>query len=487
MNLIIQQIIENALTKYQGFYTSSKALDICNNLEPLVQISNEIVLGLVKATVESLDQKILKDKKTRKELGLTVQQRKVKRTIALSMGVLDIERTCYFDQKNNAYVYPIDSIIGLEPRERVSKELSAELVNEAVTTSYQHSCDMFDTVSVSRQTVKNKTCELGEVVFESDSKQKKVEHLDIYADEDHVTIRTKAGKTKKIVPLVVVSEGKVKKGNRTELLNPIAFQGFNMKSVDFWEGISAVIRREYDTDILKTITIHSDAGKWIMSAKDVLLNAEFVMDEFHIDKRIKSICAGSIGKAYALKIKDALNNGNYEEFDAVTNAMIYDIPNYEKTLSDIQKRRKRLLEEINYFKNHWESIQKRLSRKETGSCTEAMVSHILAERLSRNPAYWSELGISKMAMLRVGKKNGIKVTSKDIGKGKSKITVMDSKGRRRRPAAMPMTRIEKYMEYYREEVAEIFNGKYDWSIFETHHNYSGNLPGTRELLKAINM
>jgi len=55
------------------------------------------------------------------------------------------------------------------------------------------------------------------------------------------------------------------------------------------------------------------------------------------------------------------------------------------------------------------------------------VSHIFSKRLSRNPACWSELGISKMDMLRVGQKNGIKVKSKDISKDKTKVTYIDAK------------------------------------------------------------
>jgi len=162
----------------------------------------------------------------------------------------------------------------------------------------------------------------------------------------------------KIVTLVVVSEGKIQKGKRSEPLNPIAFQGYNMKSDDLWEGIGAVLRREYDIESIKTISIHSDVGSWIMTAKDKLNNVEFVMDEFHIVKRIKSICEGSIGKAYASKITRAIKSGNHIIFCDVIKEMINDIPNYEKTDFDIHRRREKILEQKIYFVNNWESIQK---------------------------------------------------------------------------------------------------------------------------------
>ena len=56
------------------------------------------------------------------------------------------------------------------------------------------------------------------------------------------------------------------------------------------------------------------------------------------------------------------------------------------------------------------------------------MSHILSERLSRNPVGWSETGLSNMAMIRVYVWNGGKVQAKDVGKGRSEETMKDKKG-----------------------------------------------------------
>lgn len=49
-----------------------------------------------------------------------------------------------------------------------------------------------------------------------------------------------------------------------------------------------------------------------------------------------------------------------------------------------------------------------------GSCTEAQVSHVLSQRLSRNPMGWSEAGANAMTSLRVYVKNGGMVTTEDF-------------------------------------------------------------------------
>ena len=68
----------------------------------------------------------------------------------------------------------------------------------------------------------------------------------------------------------------------------------------------------------------------------------------------------------------------------------------------------------NYFVNNWKAIQKRLSGAAVGSCTEAMVSHLTAERVSRTPGAWTQEGLSNMTMLRTLMANGEHVEPSNI-------------------------------------------------------------------------
>lgn len=189
----------------------------------------------------------------------------------------------------------------MEARERISSETSALLIEACGHNSYEKSSEKVTKGVVSRQTVKNKLLEVGELATESSHERRKVDHLDLYVDEAHISVQEGSSK---IVPLVVASEGKDSNGTRRSLVNPTAFQGYMMKNKDFWEGVSAYLREEYDADNCK-ITIHADGGTWIKRAKDVFPNVNFVMDEFHIVQHLKQLCANEIGRNMHCKYEAA--------------------------------------------------------------------------------------------------------------------------------------------------------------------------------------
>ena len=85
--------------------------------------------------------------------------------------------------------------------------------------------------------------------------------------------------------------------------------------------------------------------------------------------------------------------------------MIYEISQIDKeALSQI----------VNSSRKNWDSIVERLNGGHFGSCTEPLISHILSERLSRNPLAWSREGLGKMAMLRIFTENGGKAAAEHI-------------------------------------------------------------------------
>ena len=85
--------------------------------------------------------------------------------------------------------------------------------------------------------------------------------------------------------------------------------------------------------------------------------------------------------------------------------MIYEISQIDKeALSQI----------VNSSRKNWDSIVERLNGGYFGSCTEPLISHILSERLSRNPLAWSRGGLGKPAMLRIFTENGGKAAAEHI-------------------------------------------------------------------------
>ena len=85
--------------------------------------------------------------------------------------------------------------------------------------------------------------------------------------------------------------------------------------------------------------------------------------------------------------------------------MIYEISQIDKeALSQI----------VNSSRKNWDSIVERLNGGHFGSCTEPLISHILSERLSRNPLAWSREGLEQMTMLRIFTENGGKAAAEHI-------------------------------------------------------------------------
>ncbi len=105
--------------------------------------------------------------------------------------------------------------------------------------------------------------------------------------------------------------------------------------------------------------------------------------------------------------------------------------------------------DMNFFQNNRDSIVERLNGNYCGSCTEPLVSHVLSDRLSRNPLAWSKESLGKMAMLRVFEENGGKVSANHIRISRSKLE-------RTRDYYALKNGFEIYNKYAEEQIKSFF-------------------------------
>ena len=399
-NIIAQQLVKmqgKILEKIQN----DGLEDIGEMAEALFQIVKENTCELLRAILEATDAAIAEAKAERKADGLRIKERNVKRRLETSLGVMEYGRT-YYETAKGERVYLLDHLIGVEPYERVSKTLCAKLVNLGAEMSYGKSAACAG-ADVSRQTVSNKVKALREVVQDVERVKETPEELHLFADEDHVHL--KDGRSA-IVPLVTVSEG-IDKGNpkRHRLVNPLHIAGYGMEAEAFNDQVQACVYERYDLDRVKRIYIHGDGASRIVALGERFPNAEHVLDGFHLEKYLKRLghFNGAAQRMGALRA--ALKDGNWKTYKKLLET-IY-------TLQD-EKNRENCKVVIRYLWNNRRSAHLRYSPDICGSCTESLVSHILSERLSRTPLAWSERGLEKMTMLVVYRKNGRKVTAKDI-------------------------------------------------------------------------
>ena len=399
-NIIAQQLVKMQ-AEILGKIREEGLGNIGETAEVLFQVVKENTCELLRAILEATDTAIAEAKGMRKADGLKVKERGVKRGLQTSLGEIEYRRT-YYETAEGEYVYLLDHLIGVEPYERVSKALCAKLVNLAAEMSYGKSVGVGE-ADVSRQTVSNKVNALREVVQDVERVEETPEELHLFADEDHVHL--KDGRNA-IVPLVTISEGiDTSNPKRHKLINPLHIAGYGMDAEAFDDQVEACVYERYDLDRVKRIYIHGDGASRIIALGERFPNASHVLDGFHLEKYLKKLGHYNGAAQRMDTLRAALRDGNWKSYKKLLET-IYAL----QTGKDRENCKKVIL----YLWNNRRAAHLRYSPDICGSCTESLVSHVLSERLSRTPLAWSERGLEKMAMLVVYRKNGRKITAKDI-------------------------------------------------------------------------
>lgn len=412
----------------------------------------------------------IKNSPERKRDGYRVKETGVPRTYTTVVGDISFTRTHYRDRDGD-YVFLLDKVMEIAPRERVSKGVAAEAVNYATEMSYQKAIDRVG-VNMSRQTVKNRTHSLKEMVVDVPLTRSQVDELHFFMDEDHAKVHGDKGKKNVMVPIIAMTEG-IDKSNpkRHKVKNPLYIAAYKQKTEVTFDQLFAVADRKYDLSNAK-IYVHADGGKWIREYKRVFPDATFVMDEFHITKRFKEL-SSFFGPATISALHDCINNndrgGFYETFSKAPLIQPFN-----------RKQAEKLNDQLVFFMKQWTGIVNRKVLDVCGSCTEPMVSHVLSERLSRTPCAWSERGLDVMAMLRSYRANGCKVTRKDINTGIADKDQEQNELKKRRERGY-----EKYNKYFAEAGEELerwFKEKYCKNLPNNIIDVSG---GVQQFIKRI--
>ena len=360
METIIQQICMNMVEKVLKTLKESKNLSLDIITPEIREESNNACLSIVEEYIKYVNLEMRNQKKDRKSKGLVIKEKDVDRKVITCLGELEYSRDIYFNKVENVYVKPIDSIFGIEPYERICKNVKADLVDKAIDNSYEKSKNLVGVPNISRQSVRNAILKSN---LDNDksmvvAEKKLLKELHIYADEDHVHLQKPnkiKGRACQIVPLVTITEGteNVSKSRR-RTINPYHIVDSSFDTSSLWKKVDEYIVGNYEVDEIKKI-----------------------------ERLIESNC------------KDE--------------AIMY----MSELCSDIEDERvqNRCRNACNYIINNWEGIVNRYTLDIPGSCTEDQVSHVLSERFSRNPMGWSKEILGKLSVLRVYKKNGNKIDS----------------------------------------------------------------------------
>ena len=463
VNNIIQQIAVKMVEQVFENLSENGIHSIGQTANQLLGIAKSAASEILSAAIEQMDIALVEANQARRTDGLRIKQRNVPRTLLTDLGELRYERT-YFETKQGHRCYLVDHLIGVEPYERLSKELCAQLVQQTAGKSMEKAAKDLQ-VAVSRQTVNNKVLALKEVAVEAEPAQETPKVLHLFADEDHAHLKN--GRTA-IVPLVTVTEGIDASQKRHQTIRAVHFEGYGVENERFFENISSFLNEKYRMEQVETVYVHADGGTWIRAVQDWLPNVQFVMDGFHLEKRLRQISRLEGAAPYVGAIRQSMREDQLSKFVAYCARIREKLD---------ERGRGTLADNEDFIRKHWGAVVLRIRNEVCGSCTEPLVSHVLSQRLSRNPLAWSEHGIRQMAMLRVYVKNGGAVAAKDIRVSRSK-TDLD------RDRAAFKDGFVRYRDYADKQIDAFLSAKPDWSIFERSLLPSGKLDGVALIRKA---
>ena len=471
MEQIVQQIAEGFVKKVMGYYSEKGPHDIGGMAEDILGMAKEASRELLGAFISDADAALVALRDVRMGDRISVHERGVERTLYTALGDFTYKRT-YF-RTPNGMAYILDGLLGVDAYERVDAHVSARLTNEAGRGSFGRSTAAVTGGALSRQTAWRKAMESGEAAALPPRVPETPARIHIFADEDHAHLQDGHGA---MLPIVTVCSGKrrVCEG-RNELVDRTHLCGYGLEPETFWEYVCAVCEAKYDMGKVKEVFIYGDGAKWIETSGMCFPGAVRVLDAYHYMKKMKTLTAGDVCGKFAVSLRAAVSRGDKDGFEAAVGRMVDALGKAMAPGSGRDKKLRGVSEAADYLLCRWDAVINMNHEGSIGSCTEAMVSHVLSERFSRSPMGWSKPGIAKMAQIRVCQENGGKVLPSDIGAGKE-----SNNGRR---TVSPFVR--KYEELVKQQQDGIFAGAKDWRIFEHEHIEWAAPSGTKVALEAL--
>lgn len=389
---------------------------------------HKLGLRIIQECLEDTD-KLIKESVLRKK-HWNIERHDTKQLIT-SLGTIAFGKTLFVDKETGKSAYLLDRMMGIEKHERFTEDAIANLLEEAVQTSYRRGGEAASLEDdVSKQAVMKKIHALEFPMDDSKPEKKKVvEYLYIEADEDHIALQfnkrkgdleisTNGRKNNCVISkLVYVHEGLKPESNinagtedernskRWELISPHYFcRVCNGKENElYWDEIFNWINNHYDLAKIKKIYLNADGGSWIQAGPKRIDGITYVLDEFHLQKYVTKLTSHMLDSVDDARneIYQALRKDKKKEFIEITERL-------KDALKNPEMGEKRINESRDYILNNWTAARLRLKRVEgvIGSSTEGHVYHVLSSRMSTRPMGWSVVGASKMSELRAYYLNG---------------------------------------------------------------------------------
>lgn len=318
--------------------------------------------------------------KMRDKHRVIVRNKNKTRNLLTEMGSITVHHTLYFDKSEDRYFFAIDEMLQLERYSRIEQNLQAKLVADATITSFGKASALSNDV-VSRQTVYNLTKRLQTIDAPVLKTERGAKEIFVEADEDHIHLKDGNPAEMK---LVYVHEGRTTTNGRTALKNPRYFVSIESDSDNLWNDVSDYILTNYRA-YKASVHLSGDGAQWIKNGIDILPNAEYHLDKFHVQKALMNISRGD--KRLQTRLRRAVYSKDINTLAELSKSV------YNRFESGSKRR---------LIGNCYLYVSGNLSyiSRENRCSAEGHVSHVLSARMSSRPMAWTRAGAERMAKLR---------------------------------------------------------------------------------------
>ncbi|WP_051671833.1 ISLre2 family transposase [Oribacterium sp. P6A1] len=409
IQLFEEQGIKN-LRKVEDKFIETK--DIASFVNDVKTEALNLAMNIIAETLERYDEEIRKSTKRKDHWSII---RTDVKSLITSIGTINFKKTFYKNRDTGERAYLLDRELGIEEHQRITEDAEAQLLKEAVQTTYKKGGEAVSILDkVSKTTTMDKIRELDfSKVHKVPEKLREVPYLYIDADEDHVSLQfhQKKGDLKKnsfgrkdnciLAKMVYVYEGiepESPKSTRHKLINPHYFCGVydGNDNEKLWQEVYDYLEETYDLSKVEKVYLNSDGGAWISGAKKRLSGLTRVLDEFHMNKYMLKITGGLLDSADEVRndLMHEIRRGTMESFAN----KVLPIAN----VAPSESAANRIIDSANYILHNWTAAKARLCHDEhrVGCSAEGHVSHVLSDRMSSRPLGWCREGANQMAHLR---------------------------------------------------------------------------------------
>jgi Uncharacterised protein family (UPF0236) len=319
------------------------------------------------------------------------------RVLATRLGPLHIRRRLFFDEQGHNR-YPLDERLGLTSGARVSPALERALVSLSSSVSFREAAAIVSDLTgsdISHATAHSLVRRAGERIA-AEQRQAASDLHDLGLDP---------GGTRGADPLLVEADGTVVawQGERTRKgeVRLAVFTGgrvggrtVSYASVEgasaFWRAASSQCAGAFDITSVRACVLSGDGANWIRGGLDVLPNARFLLDPFHIQ----------------LALRDA--TGSHPVASRLS-AVLYaeGLPVVEQALEDLASREPERAEGIERVLGYLRANSDGLWRSTPSlGMIEGHIDKTLANRMKKRGRRWSRRGADAMARVIAAQRSG---------------------------------------------------------------------------------